>query len=178
MNKSGFARERSLPGDMGERRRRGRRRWALLMIAASVCVCLTCCLGSFGGKYASGLPAGYISKEEHFDRFGFQDYTDYCKYQYDSIEPFQNDERYHILTEGETDHVKGYFMNFRKAMEAGERLDEYDFPSPYSCDDYVYIDTKEGQPIGQTGHYYTYDSYNVYYFDTESMILYFIHHNI
>ena len=31
-----------------------------------------------------GIPDGYIDKEEYYDKDGFQDYTDYAKYQYDS----------------------------------------------------------------------------------------------
>ena len=31
-----------------------------------------------------GIPDGYIDKEEYYDKDGFQDYTDYAKYMYDS----------------------------------------------------------------------------------------------
>ena len=123
-------------------------------------------------------PSGYTEKEEHYDPNGFQDYTDYCKYQYASVDPFRNDERYHAVTAEETKAIIGYFSNFERWMRSADRYDEYDFD--WRCvneGDYVFIMSKEGRPIGQS-YYGKYDNYTVYFFDTESMILYYIHNNI
>ena len=142
-----------------------------------VCLCLSGCNLS---AIMKPIPAGYINKDEHFDPNGFQDYTDYCKYQYASAEPFRRDTRYHVITEDEKDDIYGYFVNFRGWMATAERLDEYDFsPTCISVGDYVLIETKEGQPIGSGGRQYgKYDNYSVYFFDTESLTLYYIHNNI
>ena len=43
--------------------------------------------------------------------------------------------------------------------------------------DYVKIKTKEGQKIAN-GKYETYDNYSVYFFDIETLTLYYIHNNI
>lgn len=41
-----------------------------------------------------GIPKGYIEKEEHYDKDGFQDYTDYAKYIYSSKDIIVNDDKY------------------------------------------------------------------------------------
>ncbi len=39
------------------------------------------------------------------------------------------------------------------------------------------IETKEGKPIGDS-FYGKYDNYSVYFFDTDSCVLYYLHSNI
>lgn len=124
------------------------------------------------------IPRGFTEKEEHFDPEGFQDYTDYCKYIYSEVAPFSNDARYHAVTAGEIPEIRAYFENFAGWMETEDRLNEYDFsPECITEGDYVLIKTKEGQRIGD-GRYSKYDDYTVYFFDTGSLTLYYIHTNI
>ena len=156
-----------------------------IYLAAAICLLFILIVyfavsAGFGAQGVSRqVPPGFISKEEHFDSKGFQDYTDYCKYQYASMEPFLRDERYHeISSDEEIANVAGYFEDFRAWMQAGDRLHEYDFDTAcINQGDYVLILTKEGQAIG-TSAYGKYDHYSVCFFDTESLILYYIHNNI
>ena len=124
------------------------------------------------------IPAGYIAKEEHFDPDGFQDYTDYCKYRYDSAEAFRRDARYHEITQDEIENVIGYFEDFEEWMRMENRLDEYDFDLSYiSAGDFLLLDTKEGSEEF-FGDYAKYVDYTVYLFDTDTLTLYYIHNNI
>ena len=62
-------------------------------------------------------------------------------------------------------------------MKTENRLDEYDFNQTcISAGDYVLIKTKEGEPIGDS-YYEKYDNYTLYFFDTESLTLFYIHNN-
>ena len=113
------------------------------------------------------IPAGYLQKEEHFDPDGFQDYTDYCKYWYPDATPFEQDERWHEVSEAELEEIRGYFEDFQKWMETQGRLDKYDFdPACIGMGDYVRFDKRSMA------------NYTVFFFDTESGILYYIHSNI
>ncbi len=152
-------------------------KFGLLLCFILTCLCLVKCNLNTTGK---AIPGGWISKEEHFDPHGFQDYTDYCKYHYSSAEPFQRAAGYHAVTADEIEDIAGYFANFRGWMATENRLNEYDFdPACISAGDYVRIDSREGQPIGSQGaQYKKYDSYTLYFFDNESMTLYYIHNNI
>lgn len=126
------------------------------------------------------IPEGYINKVEHYDKNGFQDHTDYCTYLYTDAAAFETNELFQIVTESDIENIIGYFENFQKWMEVEQRLDEYDFDADcITSGDYVHIETKEGTPIGASeSKYEKFDSYTVYYFDTESSTLYRIHNNI
>lgn len=138
-------------------------------------------LGGCNLKIVNGavLP-GYVDKAEFFDEDGFQDYTDYCKYIYDENgkEKFSKSNIYRRVDAGEIEDIKGYFENFEMCMESMGRSTEYDFNDKcISEGDYVFINTKEGIAIGNS-YYRKYDDYTVYFFDTESRTLYYIHNNI
>ena len=125
-----------------------------------------------------GIPKGYIEKFEFYDKEGFQDYTDYAKYIYSDNKHFINNSEYKKVSDDDIENIKGYFENFKGWMKAAERLDEYDFDDKIINEgDYVKIKTKEGQPIGNS-KYKKYDNYHVYFFDSETNTLYYIHSNI
>ena len=128
---------------------------------------------TFGQK----VPKGYINAEEHFDTEGFQDYTDFCKYYYQDKSAVEKDARYSRVSKADIAAIGGYFANFQSWMGAEGRAKEYDFDSnSISEGDYVLIETKEGKPIGDS-FYGKYDNYSVYYFDSDSCVLYYIHSN-
>ena len=124
------------------------------------------------------IPEGYIGKEEHFDKEGWQDFTDYCKYVYTDATSFETNLQFQTVTDSDTENIVGYFENFQTWMETENRLGEYDFDTGcITPGDYIHIETKEGTLIG-SGYYGKFDSYTVYFFDTDSNTLYYIHSNI
>lgn len=128
-----------------------------------------------------GVLSGYIGKDEHFQKDGFQDYTDYCKYYYKKSNTlFAQSDTYSIVKEEDIPNIRSYFADTGSWMSAEGRSSEYDFDlSSITVGDYFYIDTKEGEPIGSAGHTYEkFDSYDVYFYDTESATLFYIHNNI
>ncbi len=151
-------------------RKKGLCLWILFVAACLLTGCAAVAVSV--PRVEQQIPAGYLQKEEHFEPNSFQDYTDYCKYWYSDAEPFEQDERWHNVSEEEIGELRGYFENFRGWMEAEKRLDEYDFDSNcIGAGDSVRIE------IGYTP-WSRYDDYTVYFFDAESGILYYIHNNI
>ncbi|MEG2290727.1 MAG: hypothetical protein RSA29_14685 [Clostridium sp.] len=122
---------------------------------------------------------GYIDKDEYFDKDGAQDYTDYGKYYYkESNNIFLKNDIYSLVKEEGIENIRSYFTNFKSWMDAGDRTDEYDFDdSCISEGDYIYIKTKEGKSIGDS-KYKKFDNYTIYFYDTESATLFYIHSNI
>lgn len=151
---------------------------------AFICVILfvfsACTLLPLPTLNESIIPEGYIGEEEHFDKEGWQDFTDYCKYVYTDATTFETNLQFQIVTDSDTENIVGYFENFQTWMETENRLGEYDFDTGcITPGDYVHIETKEGTPIGTSGSKYDkFDSYTVYFFDTDSNTLYYIHNNI
>ena len=147
----------------------------LLSLILILCMLAFCLLGCSNNQM---IPQGYASKEEFLDPAGFMDYADYCKYYYKDKEKFANNPKYRELSESDIEVISGYFADYRSWMDVGDRLKEYDFDiNNITVGDYVYIETKEGIPIGES-YYGKYDNYTVYFFDTDSCTLYYIHLNI
>lgn len=121
---------------------------------------------------------GYNKSEEYWDKSGFQDYTDYCKYYYNDSNLFKENSYYKLVKQTDIEELRGYFNNFYEWMKTSNRLNEYDFLNDYISEgDYFYIKTKEGEKIGNS-YYGKYDNYTIYFFDTDQNILYYIHSNM
>lgn len=152
----------------------------LLSLLLALSVLLGLCGCSYQDPVIKSLPK-YNSKF-FYTSGGFQDYTDYAKYCYESI-TVQNLEEsgyFTATTAEDVDEVLLYIENFEHWVETiGEELkDNYDFDkSVVSEGDFLYIVTKDGEPIGQ-GTYGKFDDYSVYYFDLDAQILYYFHNNI
>lgn len=118
------------------------------------------------------IPRGYIDCVEYFDENGFQDYTDYCWYQYVDTDSIKLSVQYETVTKEKIPSIKGYFDDFQGWMLTENRLDQYDFDQTcINSGDFYYEDSE----YGINGKY---TNYNLYYFDKESAKLYFIHNNI
>lgn len=129
----------------------------------------------------SSLP-DYESKEFYTNEDAFQDYTDYAKYIYDNItiQDLKSSEYFTITTSDDVEEILLHIDDFEGWVEAcgGELKENYDFDkSIVSEGDFFYIETKEGEPIGQRT-YRKFENYDVYYFDVDAQILYFFHNNI
>lgn len=124
------------------------------------------------------IPSGYSSSEEYMDEDRIQDHTDFCMYRYDSAGSFEKMQEYASVTEEDIEKLAGYFSDFGEWMEMKDRLDEYTFDVSFISEgDLYYIQTKEGQSVGENV-YGTYDDYTVYFFDADTLTLYYIHNNI
>ena len=119
---------------------------------------------------------------EFYTNDGFQDYTDYAKYIYDNItiQDLESSEYFTITTADDVVDILLYIDDFEGCVEVcdGELYENYDFDKTIiTVGDYFYIDTKEGEPIGQRT-YRKFEYYDVYYFDVDAQILYYFHNNI
>ena len=98
------------------------KRMAAVILFCFLAFCLSGCVTD------TNIPSGYTGKEEHFDKEGFQDYADYCKYFYKDAAAFENNPDYRKVTERDIAGIKEYFDYFEMCMDGG-RADEYDFES-------------------------------------------------
>ncbi|MBQ2909677.1 MAG: hypothetical protein IJE53_02605 [Bacilli bacterium] len=124
----------------------------------------------------NGIPKGYIDSYEFYEEDGFMDYDDFAFYVYESKETFVNDKNYDKVGKNIED-VKGYFLTLANRLNDDDRLGDFIFDYEIIDEnDYVRIKTSEGEPIGDR-EYGKYDNYDVYFFDVESLTLYYIHSN-
>jgi len=108
---------------------------------------------------------------------GFQDSTDYAKYCYEDVD-FSDNQYFEPLTPESEQDLKAHIEDFEQWIEMFKSNDSnkavvkgYDFDSSVISDgDYLYIyDDPDYPELG---------NYNVYFFDTETMTLYYFHNNI
>ena len=122
----------------------------------------------------------YLDKECYYGK-GFQDYVDYCKYMYSEkdITEFKNNKYFKMVNVTDLATINEYFADFSTRIVNEDYSSHYDFnyKSQIKEGDYYCIISKEGQRIGD-GAYGKFDSYDVYYFDTQKCILYYIHVNL
>ena len=115
------------------------------------------------------IPEGYIDKEEHYQQEGFKDYTDYAKYVYSSDDIIINDIDYKEVVSTDIEEVKRYFDDIYHWMEIDNRLDEFDFDTNcIDAGDYVRIIDKSEKNN---------TNYSVYFFDIDTLTLYYVHNN-
>lgn len=136
--------------------------------------------GCLRNPVLSSLPS-YDKAEEYFED-GFQDYTDYAKYYYSNInaDDFSENEFFACVTKDDIDNINSYVDNFHQAWTdfRSDSLNDFDYSIDNTKEgDYFYIDTLEGEEIGDS-YYGKFDDYTLYYFDLEDQILYYFHTNI
>jgi len=131
--------------------------------------------------YMKGMPK-YESAEKCFNA-GLENYFNYCKYFYteESVKSFKTHKKFKEVTAESIESVLDYFYDFAYWQIGGPYENSYDFDvSVVKEGDYFYIVDNTGVTVGNglLGEYNEFESYNVYYVDMESCILYFIHSNI
>ena len=125
---------------------------------------------------------GEYEKEEFFTSGGFQDYTDYAKYYYTSID-VESNKYFEKITEADLtainthlDDFEGWIETIRDSDPSNEVVVNYDFDRGIvDTEDYFYIDSEEHTwEDGST----SLTRYNIYIFDTQTQVLYYFHNNI
>lgn len=147
--------------------------FCLTILLILVITVTTSCSSQTNNHY---IPKGYINKEEHYDINGFQDYTDYVKYTYDSKDVILNNNDYKKVTSNDFESIKNYLENFRKWMETDNRLDEFDFDENIINEGDFFCIINVGN--NKEKNYLNYDNYSIYYFNVETLTLYYMHNSI
>ena len=143
--------------------------WLALVLAGVLCGCShqDPVMGSLG-RYES---------KEVYTSGGVQDFTDYAKYVYTSaaVQDLEDSKYFRLMTAEDVEEVLSYIENFEMWVEiiGGDLQENYDFDkSVISEGDFLCIKTGGGAYSSQ------FDSYSVYFFDTEVQTLYYFHNNI
>ena len=126
-------------------------------------------------------PLGKYKGQEIYSQGEFQDYTEYAKYYYDSVD-FTDNKHFTKIKQSDIDVLNEYLDDFENMIETFRNHDasreiviNYDFDrSLIDSEDYLYIDSENHTDNGCTVLVY----YHVYFFDTQTNTLYYFHNNI
>ena len=125
---------------------------------------------------------GEYEKKEFFTSGGFQDYTVYAKYYFNSANAKENqylnkiqDADFAIINT-HLDDFEGWIETIKNSKPSSEVVVNYDFDREIiDTEDYFYIDAEEH--TWSDGHT-SLVKYNIYLFDTQTQVLYYFHNNI
>lgn len=116
------------------------------------------------------------SEKEYYSSGGFQDTTDYAKYKYQiSEDDLQSNAYLQLVGAEQISQIKAYIENFEEWVSASHDFpaESYDFDKDIISEgDYCYIANRYQEPEK------AFWNYDVYYFDLETLTLYYFHSNI
>ena len=156
--------------------------WTLILIASFLTLALFACAVP-EDKVLNSL--GKYKSHEFYTEGAFQDYTDYAKYYYDSVD-FADNEYFTKIEQYDTDNLNEYLDDFERWIECYRRNDasreivvNYDFNrNLIDENDYVYIYFKHYNFDSGDYNDMKFYNYDVYFFDTQTNTLYYFHNNI
>lgn len=126
---------------------------------------------------------GKYKNYDYYTEGAFQDFTDYAKYYYDSVDMTDNEYFSKIQSSDiknlnkHLDDFEDWIDTYRKADDLREIAVNYDFDrSLIDNNDYLYIETEWFDPWNDGNLQFS--SYDVYFFDSQSNTLYYFHNNI
>lgn len=130
------------------------------------------------------ISLGKAMSVQRYSVSGFGDSTDYGIYTFPGAKP-EDSEYFKPETAESKTELLGYIDEFEQVIdslrdgdEGADLVNNYRFSrADIDESDYLYISDRDGEAIGE-GVYSKYDSYNVYFFDSQTTTLYYFHNNI
>ena len=159
------------------------RKHSALILALIICISISACK-ALEDKVLMSL--GEYKNSVYYTQGEFQDYTDYAKYYYDSVD-FTENEYFHKLQESDLTEISEHLDDFESCIETYRENDasreivvNYDFDRTIiDSEDYFYIDSEKLTTTWDDGiTTTTLANYDIYFFDSQTQILYYFHNNI
>lgn len=148
----------------------------LLVLSLSAC--------TFKSKDPVIASLGRAMSVQRYSVSGFGDSTGYGIYTFPGAK-LEDSEYFKPVTAESKNELLGYINNFENWVNVTREGDDDNalvVNYHFSCadideSDYLYISDRDGEAIGE-GVYSRCDSYNVYFFDSQTTTLYYFHNNI
>lgn len=155
---------------------------SLISAAFLLAFSLSACVFKSGDPVIASL--GKAMSVQRCSCAGFGDSTDFGIYTFPGTSPGES-EYFKPATAESKNELLGYIDNFENWVNVTREGDDdnalvvnYHFSrADIDESDYLYISDRDGEAIGD-GVYSKYDSYNVYFFDSQTTTLYYFHNNI
>ena len=143
---------------------------------------LVLCLSACGYDKAPVKSLGKYDSCQRYDDGGFQDISLYAIYKFSSAQLENN--RYFIpVSSSSIVEIEEYLFQYERFLNLDfpqnkleKKYKEFDH-SIIDCEDYYYIYDKMGEPIGES-FYDKFDNFDIYFFDYQTMTLYFFHSDV
>lgn len=165
--------DRILQNSKGERKME---RYITLIIILALLLSITgCVFQTRQDKVLASL--GRYDSEQLWTHGGFQDYTDFGKYSYSSINIDQNS-YFKKVSSPDIEIIHAFIDDFEKYIDAFRNNDPNDELALNYTFDCSSIDTGDYFYIYEGENYPKFGCYDVWIFDCQTKILYYFHNNI
>ena len=156
------------------------KRGIVFVLLVSTLLCLLCSCTPYEDAVLDSL--GAYKSYEFYTEGVFQDYTDYAKYYFESVD-FTDNEYFYEVEPSDLDVLNEHLDNFESWIETYRKRDptleivvNYDFDrSLIDNEDYWHIDS---EIYIQDGGDRVHENYDIYFFDIQTNTLYYFHNNI
>ena len=151
-----------------------------MVISVGVLSSLTGCIALPQDEVLNSL--GEYKSREYYSSGGFQDFTDYAKYRYDIVEPDGNP-HFEKIQESDLPEIYRHLDDFEEWIATigtndatNEVVVHYDFDRALiDLEDFFYLYSEEHT---WSEGYTSLVNYNLYFFDSQTSVLYYFHNNI
>ena len=139
---------------------------------------LVLCLSACDYDKAPVKSLGKYDSCQRYDDGAFQDISLYAIYKFSSAQ-LENNRYFTPVSNSGIEELEEYlswferFINFDSPQNKLEKNYKFDH-NLIDCEDYYYIYDKMGEPIGES-FYEQFDNFDIYFFDYQTMTLYFFH---
>lgn len=125
-------------------------------------------------------------ESESYGEWESREFMIYSKYYFeeDDLSAIESNKYLEKITEENFEYVEGYFRYYVSRLRDNPYQSDikHDYDFVYATDiqlgDYYYVYTREGEEYGNGSVMGRYDYFYLYYFDVESLTLYFIRSDI
>lgn len=156
------------------------KRGFVFVLLVSTLLCLLCSCTPYEDAVLDSL--GAYKSYEFYTEGVFQDYTDYAKYYFESVD-FTDNEYFYEVEPSDLDVLNEHLDNFESWIETFRNSDptmeivvNYDFDrSLIDNEDYWHIDS---EIYIRDGGDRVHTNYDIYFFDIQTNTLYYFHNNI
>ena len=152
---------------------------AFVLMSALVLALSSCATYDYENEVLSSL--GEYKDRVFYSEGAFQDFTDYGKYYYDSVD-FSDNEYFSKIQPDDLEDLNEHLDDFERWIETFREGDasreivvNYDFDrSIIDSEDYFYLESEKSMFDGVLFLV----NYDLYFFDSQTNTLYFFHNNV
>ncbi len=152
------------------------KRFFVLIIALAVLISAAgCWLDTRQEQVLSSL--GRWDEKKFYTSGGFQDFTDFGTYTFSDADPAKSP-YFALLTEGDAETLSAFLDNFEDWIDSIRRSEPQNEVVVHYAFDRGLMDTQDYFYIYEDPDYPKYGCYDVWFFDSQTNVLYYFHSNI
>lgn len=148
----------------------------LLIILIALALVLSACTGPTRQDDVL-FTLGHYESRQYYTSGDFQDFTDFALYTYEGID-MEDNPYFAPLTEGDLETLSAFLDNYESWIDTIKRDDPQDEVVVNYAFDRSMMDAGDWFYIYENPTYAKFGSYDIWFLDSQTCVLYYFHNNI